>query len=418
MATAETVTDYEALVEFLYLTPVGIIKFQPCGKIEMANPAAAMLLMPLARDADMSDLYNLFADLAPDLRERVEQFKAPAGQICDQMQLAVPGTHTVLTLSINKINSGTLMAVVQDITRAVEQETRIRDDQQRFRAIFESIRDYAIYTVDLGGHVNEWNRSLNRLGGWESGDVAGASLEIFYPPGPDRQAQVTDLLDRARQQGSAEFEGWNVRNDGSNFWGSTVATVLPDREARPSGYVLVTRDLTERKRVEDRLVMLSTTDPLTGACNRRGGEDGLLKAFHNLQRHGRLFAVLIVDVDHFKTVNDRWGHDVGDCVLVSLVKISREQLRALDVIIRWGGEEFLILLPDTGCDVALIVAERLRKAVEAAKTVANAESIMITISVGIAGARESDSNLNDIIRRADHALYAAKSGGRNQAVFE
>jgi PAS domain-containing protein len=154
-------------LEFLYLTPVGIIKFRPDGTIEMANAAAAQLLIPLAAQADMSDIYRLFAGILPDLRQQIEHFEPIAGAICDQIQVSVPGTRIVLTIGINKINSGTLMAVVQDISRATEQERRIRDDQERFRAIFENIRDCAICTVDLDGRIDGWNRSLNRLGGWE-----------------------------------------------------------------------------------------------------------------------------------------------------------------------------------------------------------------------------------------------------------
>ena len=415
---ADAASDFEALVEFLYLTPVGIIKFRPDGRIDMVNPAAAQLLLPLAGEAAMSDLFELLADLAPDLRRRVERFRAPVGQICDQRQLPVPGARTVLTLSINKIDPDTLMAVLQDITLAIELERRVRDDQQRFRAIFDNVRDYAIFTVDVAGQVDEWNRSLHRLGGWEAEDVVGAPLDIFFPSTQSKRACGTGLLANARQSGTAEFEGWGVRRDGSLFWGNTVATALPDREGAASGYVLVTRDLTERKQMEDRLVALATTDPLTGAGNRRHGEIELREAFRRWQRHGRRFAVLLVDCDHFKVVNDTWGHDVGDKVLSAIVAICSENRREADIVIRWGGEEFLLLLPGSGREAALAVAERLRLAIGEATVLNGTDTIKVTVSIGVAEVDAADAGPDDVVRRVDRALYRAKGEGRNRVILD
>jgi diguanylate cyclase (GGDEF)-like protein/PAS domain S-box-containing protein len=409
-------TDQEALVEFLYLAPVGLIKFQPDGRIAMANPKAVQLLMPLRGDPALSDLYRVVADIAPDLQTRVAAFQAPAGQICDQMQLPVKDTRIVLTLGIYKIRPDTLMAVVQDITRAIEQETRIRDDQQRFRAIFENVRDYAIYMVGLDGCLEEWNRSLHRLGGWQATDVVGAPFSTFFPAG---DASATALLHRASRHGTAEFEGWGVRRDGTRFWGSTVATALPDTEGNPSGYVLVTRDLTERKRMEDRLVVLATTDPLTGATNRRAGETCLKESFGAWQRYGKDFAVLMVDIDHFKAVNDRFGHDVGDEVLVAAVHCARSVLREADIVVRWGGEEFLMVLPDTGRDIAAMVAERLRRAIADLRIegYAQAGGIGATVSIGIGVPHPADAAAADVVHRADGALYQAKRNGRDRVVI-
>jgi diguanylate cyclase (GGDEF)-like protein/PAS domain S-box-containing protein len=418
VASTDTGASYEALIEFLYLAPVGIIRFRPDGRIELANPAAAQLLMPLAGNAELSDLYRVLSAVLPDLRARVERFAAPAGQILDQMQLTVPGTRTVLTLGINKIDPDTMMAVIQDITRAIEQENRIRDDQQRFRAIFENVRDYAIFTVGLDGRVEDWNRSLNRLGGWEPADVTGAPVSMFFPPGQPDQARAATLLEGARQRGTAEFEGWGIRRDGSAFWGNTVATALPDGDGKVCGYVMVTRDMTERKQMEDRLVALATTDPLTGAFNRRAGEARLDEAFHAWRRTGRGFAALMVDCDHFKAINDRWGHDAGDEVLTALVRICGETVRRADVTVRWGGEEFLLLLPETGHDAAVAVAERLRRAVGAAKVARGDDTIRFAISIGVAVAGIADANRDSIIRRADAALYRAKRAGRNRVVAD
>ena len=404
------------LLEFLYLTPVGVVKFRQNGAIRMANPMATQLLMPLAPDADMTNLYRALSNVLPDLRERVARFHAPCGQLCDQLQLSAPGTGTVLTLTVHKIDPDTLMGVIQDISLAIEQETRLRDDQRRVWAIFENVRDYAIYTVDLGGRVDGWNRSLERIGGWREADVVGRPISMFFPE--DDRALTTDLLSRARSAGTAELEGWRIRRDGSRFWGNTVATATPDADGQVCGYVLVTRDLTARKRMEDRLVALSITDPLTTAFNRRAGETMLADAYGLWRREGRVFSVLMVDCDHFKRVNDRWGHDAGDKVLVRLVQTCREKLRDLDTTFRWGGEEFLVLVPGANSVVSVTIAERLREAVAALVIEAPSDSITITVSIGVAEVAASDEGSPDTVRRADRAVYQAKANGRNRVVAD
>ena len=399
-----------------YLVPVGLVKFRPDGAIEMANPVAAQLLMPLAPASDMSNLYRVLSPAVPDLQQRIAAFQGPSGSICDQLQVTVPPTRTVLTLNINKIDPGTLMATVQDITRAIERETRIREDQQRFRVIFENVRDHAIYTVDADGRIDTWNGTLARIGGWSPEDVLGAPLGIFFPEDPIHQAQSVSLLDRASQFGTAEVESWRVRKDGSRYWGNTIAACLPDQDGRANGYVLVTHDLTERKQMEDRLVVLSTTDPLTGARNRRAGETKLEEVFREWRRNQRLFTVLMIDCDNFKVINDTWGHNAGDQVLIALVRICQDKLRDVDNSFRWGGEEFMIILAESKDVSARTVAERLRSALEIAEIGYDGHQIKVTVSIGIAEVRATDGSADDVVNRADRALYAAKNAGRNRVI--
>jgi diguanylate cyclase (GGDEF)-like protein/PAS domain S-box-containing protein len=409
---------YQELLEFVYLAPVGLIKLRPDGRIEMANPAAAKFLLPLAGDGKMANLYAVFAQVMPDLRGRVDRFEHPAGPVFEDARVAVPGKPLELTLGINKIDANTLMAVIKDVTRAVKQEARIRDHQLRLRAIIDNVRDYAIYTADAAGHLDEWNRSLGRLSGWEAADTCGCPIDILFPPGPEGHASAITLLERARQNGHDEYEGYGIRSNGTSFWSSTVATALPDLDGKVSGYVLITRDIAERKAKEDALVALATTDPLTGALNRRAGRTSLENAFRRWKRYGRTFAVLMIDCDHFKCVNDRFGHDVGDTVLVDLVRCCRANMRDTDIVVRWGGEEFLLLLPETGQRDASTVAERLRLEVESAVVQAGVQPVRVTVSIGVAEPTDADSFADDVVHRADRALYHAKHNGRNQVVTQ
>jgi diguanylate cyclase (GGDEF)-like protein len=162
------------------------------------------------------------------------------------------------------------------------------------------------------------------------------------------------------------------------------------------------------------LKVAANTDVLTRLLNRRAMMHQLEIAMNYFHRSDRSFALILIDVDFFKRVNDVYGHDGGDMVLVHLAQILQTKMRQIDSASRWGGEEFLILLPDTALDQAHEIAERLRSYVETNPAPTN---IQITISLGIAVIRQHGNSLESLITAADHALYAAKRNGRNQVAI-
>jgi diguanylate cyclase (GGDEF)-like protein/PAS domain S-box-containing protein len=278
------------------------------------------------------------------------------------------------------------------------------------------VRDYAIYTITLDGHIEEWNQSLQRFAGWLAADVQGRRMSVFFPQDDPDGPRLEMLLSEARRIGSTETEGWRLKRDGSRLWASSVITALPDESGTVRGFVVVSRDLTERKRQEDEMKRQATIDPLTGAYNRRKGDALLAMEFSRWKRDGRPFAVLMLDIDHFKAVNDRFGHAAGDAVLCSLVQLCHKTLRPVDTVMRWGGEEFLILLPNIGVAEALSAAERVRAAVMGTEVVAaEGASIHFTISVGVA--LPVAEGPGELLSRTDEALYAAKTGGRNRVML-
>jgi len=157
----------------------------------------------------------------------------------------------------------------------------------------------------------------------------------------------------------------------------------------------------------------ANTDVLTHLLNRRAMMQKLEKEINHFYRSDRPFAIILIDVDFFKRVNDVYGHDGGDTVLIHLAQILQTKMRHIDSASRWGGEEFLILLPDTTLYKAQEIAERLRSYIEANPTQSN---IQITISLGIAVIRQHGNSLESLITAADHALYEAKRTGRNRVV--
>jgi diguanylate cyclase (GGDEF)-like protein len=169
-------------------------------------------------------------------------------------------------------------------------------------------------------------------------------------------------------------------------------------------------------RAERRMESMALTDPLTGLLNRRSMEQRLREAAHAFTRGGRPFCVVMADVDHFKRVNDVHGHAAGDRVLRAVAALFGEGLRGKDAVARWGGEEFLLLLPETEAETAREIAERLRAAAEArlAETAGIAAGASVTLTFGVAVFGESGMRVGECLRRADEALYAGKAAGRNR----
>jgi len=172
------------------------------------------------------------------------------------------------------------------------------------------------------------------------------------------------------------------------------------------------------EKLRDELARLATLDPLTGIYNRRTMVDLAERELARATRAGTRVAALMLDLDHFKQVNDRYGHAAGDEVLRQFVATAQRCLRKQDLIGRYGGEEFFIVLPDTSREEALLVAQRLRTEVEHTRAAVRDISIAFTISVGLAHSGHSGFDLDALLRDADAALYCAKERGRNQVVAE
>jgi diguanylate cyclase (GGDEF)-like protein len=172
------------------------------------------------------------------------------------------------------------------------------------------------------------------------------------------------------------------------------------------------------KRFEKHLIEQNRYDELTGLANRRALDRALMREWRRLQRSGTGFALLAMDLDHFKEVNDRFGHPAGDQMLIQVAGRLKRAAREVDLIARVGGEEFIVLVHGNSVEGALIAAERLRAAVSAAPYALKDGLAPITISIGIALATADDLELANVLERADQALYQAKHEGRNRVCLE
>ncbi len=173
----------------------------------------------------------------------------------------------------------------------------------------------------------------------------------------------------------------------------------------------------ELSRARDELQQVARLDPLTGLFNRRYFFERALQEFTRARRFGHPVCFMISDADHFKSVNDRYGHLTGDAVLNHVAQLFKSKLRTIDLLARYGGEEFIVLVIESSIDECMQVAERIRSEIEHNALEVDAQNISVTISIGMTGMRISDKNLDDVIRRADAALYQAKQAGRNRVCW-
>jgi diguanylate cyclase (GGDEF)-like protein/PAS domain S-box-containing protein len=426
-AHARLAAEHEALIQFLYLAPVGLVQAGIDGEIVMINPISAQLLMPLSRDGGLANLFTALEDVAPELRRLCAMFAHPSGMICDGLHIhlnsGTPGKRMrvphVLSLSLVKLDDARLMAVLQDVSEQVRRERQLRQSDAWLNALLTSISDYALVGLDREGRVSCWNETIGRVTGFTP-SVVGRPYSVFYPEGSTTPERVHDRLREADDNGWSLEEGPRLRADGSRFWGSAMISPLPDRDLDPGddsgpAYCLVLRDIGDKRDLIDTRRKSVFCDDLTGVANRRAFFEAAELELTRNRRTPRPTALVLFDADHFKQINDRHGHPAGDAVLRQLGAALSLTFRQVDVVARVGGEEFAVLLPSSTLAGAAAVAERLRQLVESQPAMVDGAPIGYTVSAGIAAIDEGETlDLDTLIKRADQALYAAKAKGRNR----
>jgi diguanylate cyclase (GGDEF)-like protein/PAS domain S-box-containing protein len=293
---------------------------------------------------------------------------------------------------------------------------RFLESEERFRGIFESARD-AIVSVGEDGNVLMANQAAQEMLGYGERELVGMeAVRIFPPRFADYWRELVLYVSRREQGGERRnIELSALTKSDGEF---PIQLSLAERSVRGERILTaILRDISDRKALEEDLRLQSITDTLTGLYNRRHFLSLAQKEVERAVRNKVPFSVMLIDVDRFKQFNDAFGHAEGDKVLKTLGDAIRENVRTLDTGFRYGGEEFLVLLPETAATGALVPAERLRIRFAEISFLARSDTDArsVTLSIGVAEYHAGNS-IEDLVRAADRAMYAAKNGGRNRVV--
>jgi len=271
----------------------------------------------------------------------------------------------------------------------------------------------SVMITDRGGIIEYVNPAFSLLTGYHANEALRHTPNLLKS-GRQSRDFYHDLWQVISNGQVWRGELINRRKDGSLFDSAVTIAPVHSEQGEHEGYIATHRDITEEKRLALELRRLAHTDELTGLYNRRYLMARLDEELARVRRYLRPFCLLLIDLDLFKRVNDSYGHLKGDEVLVTSARMLREVVRGTDLVGRYGGEEFCVVLPETGLLKARRLAERIRERFAEQRYYDGEEQFQVTCSIGLAQASVAISSREQILQWADEALYRAKAAGRNR----
>ncbi len=316
-----------------------------------------------------------------------------------------------------------MASLVHDITERKQAEEALRESEERLKAILSATPDpIAIYNNQ--GETEYLNPAFVNVFGWTLDEIKGKCIPFV----PDDQKQITleKLKELLSSGNKVQFETQRLTKQGGKIDVIISTSCIHNLNNKISKLIAILKDISDQKQAKKELKLLNlklehqaTHDPLTGASNRRSILDRLENELVRAKRGNLKLSIGMCDIDHFKRVNDKYGHQTGDDVLCNFIKIIQNILRPYDQLGRYGGEEFLLVIPDLPDSIGLVeekIYERVREKIANHKMITRSGEISITISIGVAS-RRGDETADAMIARADAALFRAKDNGRNQLAF-
>jgi len=318
-----------------------------------------------------------------------------------------------------------LFGVLQDITDEWLQQIH----QRRLARVIEQTAEIILMT-DTHGNIEWANPTFTRISGYSPEEYIGQKPSALLQ-GPDTDPETVAFMGQKLVEAEAfSTEVMNYAKDGTPYWLRLSCHPDYDEDGTHVGFSAIQTDITEekntllqlereverRKAAEAEYRYLANHDSLSGLHNRRYFLEKAGEEMRRGLRYGNPLSLLLVDFDNFKAINDDYGHEAGDKVIVAFGQLCKELMREHDLVARLGGEEFVVLLPETPMDEAMTVADRLRETFQKLPIEAGPGTLNVTASIGVAEATPEKDSLQSLINRADGALYEAKQAGRNRIV--
>lgn len=307
-----------------------------------------------------------------------------------------------------------ILSVIKDITTLKNLENKIRESEKIHRLLADNASD-VIWVMDLTGKFTYISPSVEKLRGYTVEEVMQQSREEVLCP--SSLVHLEKGIEKAvnKVMNNLPFEEFRGDleqpcKDGTTVWTEVTVTGIYDKDSGFLGMLGVTRDITERRAMEEEIRRLTEVDRLTQLYNRLKLDYVIKIEIERANRSGSSFVAIMLDIDHFKAVNDNFGHIVGDEVLKEISLIIKSSIRIIDTAGRWGGEEFMIILPESDIKGGQIVAEKMRLKIEENQFPHVGK---LTASFGVSEYK-SEMSENELVTRADNAMYKAKNAGRNR----
>jgi diguanylate cyclase (GGDEF)-like protein/PAS domain S-box-containing protein len=336
------------------------------------------------------------------------------------------GKELWLRQRVTKLGDGVAIRT-SDASDIKASEERYRSLSNFSNSVFENA-PFSIIETDLRGVIQAMNAAAERLTGYKRADILGkVAITSLHDPSeltrrPDESLPLEEsgpsgfeLITAKAVQGEVDEREWTyVRNDGSTLPVHVAITAIKDGSGSVSGFIAIASDITERKQLMTYLNHMASHDQLTGLPGRTLLRERIAEAIEKAMLHGRKVAVFVIDLDHFKRMNDSLGHRAGDEIIVGMAERMRQSLRRSDTLGRLGGDEFIVVMPHiaTLTDVERC-AKRLVDRVSSTAQVGDME-VNLTASVGVCVYPDFAEDVDSLLERADAATYAAKENGRNQ----
>lgn len=349
--------------------------------------------------------------------------RALAGEKVKDRDLSLFDRKRNLSLTLNHASAPLLdgagqvigaVDVFRDSTEKHRAFHELKRTEEQFRLLVEGTTDYAIFMLDKNGLVVSWNPGAERILGFGKSEIIGIHLSAFFAPEDQEKDEPERKLRQASQEGRVEEDGWRVRKDGHRFWCTGVTGALRDADGNLKGFVAILRDNTERRLVDQNNFFLANHDALTGLPNRARFLERLCEALINADRDRTRVAVLLLDLDRFKVINDTLGHHTGDQFLKLVSKRLMQCVRETDTVARLGGDEFVLILTRLkSLSSAELIAENIIHELSKPYAIDNHE-INSGASIGIAFYPQDGGDSGELLQKADLAMYRAKATGRGR----
>ncbi|HKJ37864.1 MAG TPA: sensor domain-containing diguanylate cyclase [Anaerolineales bacterium] len=297
-----------------------------------------------------------------------------------------------------------------------EERCLFSEQLEAFEAMFNAISD-AIVLVDVERRIFRVNKGMETVFGYTIDDLAGKTTAVLYDSEEEYLRQGKIRFNLSAEEKKKPYVVNYRRKNGQVFPGETIGTVAKNSAGEVTGYIGVIRDVSERKKAQDEIQRLAMTDQLTGLGNRNQFNQRFDASLKLAAREKNRLALILLDLDKFKSVNDTFGHPAGDTVLQSVAGVFPSSCRETDVVARLGGDEFAILLvdPDGILNIQMVVERIIGKIARPFKILGN--NISIGVSVGIAIYPDDATEKESLIRMADLALYKAKGSDLKSFMF-